>query len=198
MLPIWVDVMNSSFAKYLPVEIPQPKALKKYEICLSSGQLATDKCVETTTDKTSGQTVDHHTTYFELGTPEQAPKQYCTVHGEGAGATFAQAAVPISNVPIQSQYPRATLAVDLGKVAPIPMKAPTVTGDDPYQSVKPTIVLPAIPVSNDSQPSGSAAPGPSATPPQETQVRRAEPVRALDQPAEDATIKVPPPPAIQF
>jgi penicillin-binding protein 1A len=201
-LPIWVDVMNATFAKYPAKEIPQPRGLKKYEICLSSGQLATDKCFEMITDKTTGESHEHRTTYFEIATEEQAPKQACTVHGEG-GKSIAAATMPISNVPSQSQYPRATLAVDLAKVTAVPMKGPTVIGDeDPYNSVKPTIVLPALRASDGAPPpAASGSPGSSAAPaasPEPTEVRRAEPVRALDQPVEDDTIKLEPPPPMQF
>jgi penicillin-binding protein 1A len=201
-LPIWVEVMNATFAKYPPKETPQPRGLKKYEICLSSGQLATDKCFEMITDKTTGESNEHRTTYFEIATEEQAPRQNCTVHGEG-GKLVAAATMPISNVPTQSQYPRATLAVDLAKVTAVPMKGPTVIGDeDPYNAVKPTIVLPALRASDGAPPpatsgSASSSAAPAATP-EQTEVRRAEPVRALDQPAEDATIKVEPPPPLQF
>ena len=45
-LPVWVDVMNASAARYPPQEFPVPPGLHKVEICAKSGLLATDKCYE--------------------------------------------------------------------------------------------------------------------------------------------------------
>ena len=227
ILPVWVDVMNASFSKYPASEIPQPRGIKKYEVCLSSGQLATDKCEEIVKDKNSGETVTHRTTYFEIGTPEQAPKQTCTVHGEGAGQAIAAAQqiqqTPLNTPQTPSQYPRATLAVDLAKVTPIAIKAPTVVGeDDPYNSVKSSAALASAPAQSGIEPSGTASPAnPGSAPaaanqsispnpnsstaqpqqsqaPKEPEVRRAVLPGALDQTEEDSTIKLAPPEPIQF
>ena len=45
-LPVWVDVMNASIARYTPREFPVPPSLHTVEICSKSGLLATDKCYE--------------------------------------------------------------------------------------------------------------------------------------------------------
>jgi len=45
-LPIWVDIMNAAAQSYPPQEIKQPSSLKQIEICSRSGQLATDKCYD--------------------------------------------------------------------------------------------------------------------------------------------------------
>lgn len=243
-LPIWVEVMNATFAKYKPADIPQPRAVKKHEICTKSGQLATDKCVETSDEKTTGMSVERRTTYWEIGTDEQAPKLSCGVHSDaGGGKAMVSTHSPLNEAKSPSQYPRATLAVDLAKVTPVPMKAPTVVAEeDPYKSVKPMSVLVATRVSDNAAPPGatesptatpaaSGAPGttpgaggtaaetpaaatstpppspgpgsgpgvaPAKVPPQDTEVRRAEPVRALDQTEDDLTIKLEPPAPIQF
>lgn len=216
-LPVWVDIMNATFSKYRAAEIPQPKAIKKYEICTVSGQLATDKCVEKSTDKGTGGTTSRSTTYFEIGTAEQAPKESCTVHGDAPpGSVLAQqppqpAPQTLLQPQTPSQYPRATLAVDVGKVAAVPMKAPTVLGEeDPYSAVKPATVLPATRAS-DGAPAGGGDAGKSAgpptaagdaksAPPAETEVRRAEPVRALDQQTDEppSAVQLDPPAPIQF
>jgi hypothetical protein len=107
-----------------------------------------------------------------------------------------------------SQWPRAELAVDVKDVKPVMMQGPTISGEmDPYNSVKPMTVLPAIAVGTpqpaatgtNAQPGASPSPdaGPSK-PPGETEVRRAEPARPFDQPVEDATIKLEPPPPMDF
>jgi penicillin-binding protein 1A len=156
VLPIWVDVMNASFHKYAAEEIAQPHGLQKYESCTASGQLATDQCYETVANK-DGTSARHRTTYFELATAEQVPKDKCTVHT--AGGTVAKA-VPIGQSPLDtsvtpSQYPRAKIAMDLSKVNPVPIMGATVVGDeDPYQSVRP--VMAATRVSDGAQPPGAA------------------------------------------
>lgn len=192
VLPVWVNVMNSTFAAYQPKEIVQPNGLRKVEICLSSGLLATPKCMETSTDKNGGESISHRTTYFEIGTDEQAPKQTCNVHGEG-GPTL----VRTDPAQQQGEWPRAALAVDLASVQPVSIKAPTVVGmEDPYGSVKPITPLasaPTAPIENGTEPS------PSETPEkQEVEVRRAERAGPTDQPPADSLLQVEPPEPVQF
>ncbi|HEX4083840.1 MAG TPA: transglycosylase domain-containing protein, partial [Chthoniobacteraceae bacterium] len=223
VLPIWVDIMNSSFQKYSPAEIPQPSGLARYQICTASGQLATDQCFDVVTDKTTGQTTRHSTTYYELATPEQAPKVKCSVHS-GAGV-IAGAGAPVGLIPADpsvppSKYPRATIAVDLSKVSPVPILGQTVTGDDdPYQSVKPSMVMAATRVGDNALPPGAthdgtvtplnagSAPGPAnmaanpgAAPATDGTVRvlRAQAAGALDTAQPDSTIHLDPPAPFKF
>jgi penicillin-binding protein 1A len=223
VLPIWVDIMNSSFQKYTPAEIPQPQGLHKYEICAASGQLATDQCFEAVTDKSTGETSRHRTTYYELATDDQAPKVKCSVHSGTGGMAGA---APIGAIPADpsippSKYPRATSAIDLTKVAPVPILGETVVGDDdPYQSVKPNIVMAATRVSDNSLPPGATqdgavtpvnlgqTPGPAtaatntapgaATTDGTVRVMRAEPAGALDSTQDSSTIHLDPPEPIKF
>jgi len=221
VLPIWVDIMNSSFQKYPPSDIPQPPNLHKYEICTASGQLATDQCYESATDKTTGQVTRRRTTYYELATEEQAPKQNCSVHSGGGVVTGAG---PIGQSPLDtadtpSKYPRATIALDLSRVAPIPMQGPTVLGDvDPYQSIRPTMVMAATRVGDNALPPGATsdntstplnANGPSASDQQTVssgpvttdgtvRVMRAEAAGALDSTQQDTSIHLDPPAPIKF
>jgi penicillin-binding protein 1A len=221
VLPVWVDIMNSSIQRYPPSEIPQPHGLQKYEICTASGQLATDQCYEAVTDKVTGQVSRHRTTYYEFASEDQVPKLKCTVH---SGATAG--AVPIGQSPLDtpatpSQYPRATIAVDLSKVTPVPMLAPTVLGDDdPYQSVKPSMVMAATRVGDNAPPPGAVtdttttpvnangpvapAPLPGAAPsgPAGTdgtiRVMRAQVAGALDSTQGGSVIHLDPPAPIKF
>jgi len=206
--PVWVDVMNTSFSKYKPREMVVPAGLRKYEICLSSGQLATDSCVETVQDPVTGGTLQKRNTYFEIATDAQLPKQPCSVHNGGNPQSLANLT---SMNPVQpGQWPRAVAAVDPKTVQPVMMQGPTVSGEiDPYNSLKPNSVLPAIPVETP-KPSKSgtgaapvqpdASPAASAAPktPAEPEVRRPEPARPLDQPSGDSTIKLEPPSPIDF
>ena len=197
-LPIWAGVMKATFATYRPKEFPPAKGIIKCEICTASGQLATDKCVEITENKDTGEKVQRSTTYFEICTEEQAPKTGCSVHTGGGAGAFVKA-VPAGEVP------RATLAVDLSAVQPVAMKAPTVLGNDPYnssQSIKNAIAMGKLngqvaPV--DSSVNVPAAPAPAAAP-AEPEVRRAEPVRPMQQQATvvESPIKLDPPPPLEF
>jgi penicillin-binding protein 1A len=225
VLPIWVDIMNSSFQKYPASEIPQPAGLHKYEICTASGQLATDQCYENVTDKVTGQVTRRRTTYYELATDDQAPKLNCSVH-TGSGAGVVLGAGPIGQSPLDttvapSQYPRATIAMDLSRVKPVLMQGPTVVGDeDPYQSVKFVMVMAATRVGDNAPPPGAVndgattptnangpiaaagfpqvgAPG-SVTTDGTVQVMRAEPAGALDSTQGSATIHLDPPAPIKF
>ncbi len=220
VLPVWVDIMNGSFEKYPPSEIPQPGGLQKYEICTASGQLATDQCYETVTDKVTGAVTRRRTTYYELATADQVPTVKCTVH-TGVAAALPAGQSPLDTAATPSQYPRATLALDLSKVSPIPMLGPTVIGtDDPYQSETPNIVMAATRVSDNAPPpgavndstttplnaggppvsnsmAGTASSGPATTD-GTVRVMRAEAAGALDSTQDDTTIHLDPPAPIKF
>ena len=199
-LPIWAGVMKATFAAYNPKEFPEPKGMIKCEICSTSGQLATDKCVEFIENKDTGEKVKRRTTYLEICTEEQAPREGCSVHGGGGGGTFVKEVKP-------GETPRAELAVDVSKVQRVLMKAPTVLGNDPYnssQSIKNAVAMGLLngqvaPVdSSVNIPGVAAAPGEAG--PVEPEVRRAEPVRPMQQQTAviDTTIKLDPPPPIEF
>jgi penicillin-binding protein 1A len=223
VLPVWVDIMNGSFQKYPPSEIPQPHGLRKYEICTASGQLATDQCYETVTDKATGEVSRRRTTYYELATGDQVPKEKCSVH---AGGGVVLGSGPIGQSPLDtpvtpSIYPRATIAIDLSRVTPVPMQGPTVIGnDDPYQSIKPTMVMAATRVGDNAPPPGAVTdttttpvnvngPAAPATSVQTTssgaaatdgtvRVMRAEAAGALDTTQDSSTIHLEPPAPIKF
>jgi penicillin-binding protein 1A len=195
-LPIWANVMKATFATYRPKEIPQPKGIIKCELCSASGLLATDRCSETVENKDTGDKVQRRTTFFEILTEEQAPKDPCDVHGGGAAKSFVKV-IP------GEEWPRAALAVDVSAVQHVVMKAPTVMGVDPYnsmQSINNAIAMKSL--DGQTAPVNSAAvvtaaPKDGAEPPME--VRRAEPVRPTTQAAVlDTTIKLPPPPPLDF
>ena len=198
-LPIWAGVMKATFAAYNPKDFPPPKGIIKCEICSASGQLATDKCVEFIENKDTGEKVQRRTTYLEICTEEQAPREGCSVHGGSAGVAFIK---PV----VVGEIPRAVAAVDVSTVQPVPMKAPTVLGNDPYnssQSIRNAVAMGKLnggvaPVESSVQ-IPVVAPAPIAANPTEPEVRRAEPVRPMQQQAViDTTIKLDPPPPIDF
>ena len=194
--PVWVDVMNASIAHYMPQPFAVPPELHKVEICASSGLLATDKCYETV-QSASGQEVRKRTSYLELATDAQMPTDACDVHGGGVRTQLVKQFD-------ESQWPRAALGVDTKAVAPVAMKAPTlIAPDDPYNAVGSTFqppkkeepdaaafdpdkpIMRALPV----EPSPSEAP---------VEVRRAVPVRPMDQSVAEPLLQAEPPPSIDF
>lgn len=197
-LPIWAGVMQATFAAYNPKDFPPPKGIIKCEICRASGQLATEKCVDSVENKDTGETVRQRTTYLEICTEEQAPREGCTVHS--GGGNFVKEVKP-------GETPRPELAFDVSKVHRVLMKAPTVLGNDPYnssQSIKNAVAMGLLnghfaPVDS-SVTIPVVAPAPADAAPAEPEVRRAEPVRPLQQQAAviDTTIKLEPPPPIDF
>ena len=194
-LPIWAEVMKTTFANYRPEEIPRPTGLAKVEICSASGLLATPKCVETVVNADTGEQVLRRTTYFEMATDEQMPRDPCDVHGGVARTTVKAVAA--------GEWPRAALAVDVAAHVPIAMRAPTVIGDiDPYNSTQAVSnAFAARALAGQIAPLDSTAnvPAPAARMEGEVEVRRAEPVRTVEQiQGPDTTLKLDPPEPIEF
>jgi penicillin-binding protein 1A len=158
-LPVWVDVMNASLARYPAKEIARPKTVLDVEVCASSGYLATEKCPA---DKT----------YRELATKEQMPIDPCNVHGD------ARARI-VHDLP-DAGVPRAALAVDTNQVKPVALKGPTLLADnDPYNAIRSTVKppKPADPANNEVKPIVPAETRADELAAQEeAQILRAEPV----------------------
>ncbi len=164
-LPVWAEVMKASFEKYRPVEIPQPKGIIRVEICRASGGLASPKCV-----------VDGiPTTYQEICTEEQAPKDPCPAHnGSGPQVTFNGPPAPKGVLQARVAAPQ--------NLKPIALASPTVVGNDPYGShlalerqmqlnsvgnaQAPVVTIEGIPVNTgDAPPVAIPAPRPIVIPP---------------------------------
>jgi penicillin-binding protein 1A len=195
-LPIWANVMKATFATYRPKEITQPKGIIKCELCSSSGLLATDKCFEVMENKDTGEKVQRRTTFFEILSEEQAPKNGCDVHGTSVGKSF------VKTIPGE-EWPRAALAVDVSAVQTVALKAPTVLGEDPYNSIQAVNnVIAMKSLDGQTAPVNSAAVVTAAPKDGEAapEVRRAVPTRPMEQQAAalDTTIKLPPPPPLEF
>ncbi len=195
-LPVWANVMKGTFAAYKPKEFVRPKGIINCEICTASGQLATDKCTETVENKDTGEKVQRRTTYLEIMSEEQAPKIGCSVHSGGGSGTFVKA-VPAGEIP------RATLAVDVSTLQTVAMKAPTVLGNDPYnsiQSIKNAIAMKLLAGGVAPVDSSVNVPAAQAQPEAEPEIRRAEAVRPMQQQATviDSAIKLDPPPPLEF
>ena len=201
-LPVWVDIMNASVARYPPKEIAQPATLKKFEICSRSGLLATDKCYDTVKGA-SGDPCNAAPLTWKLGRPRKC---------RAIPATFMvnRARRLVRDLP-ESEFPRAQSAVDLNELQPVIVKSPTLLADkDPYNSAKPTF-KPTPEATPEPQPqvverkidNGTVGVRPIAQPPQPNapimkalpvqpsdekpmEIRKAEPVGPLDE-ADDET-----------
>jgi hypothetical protein len=75
---------------------------------------------------------------MEVATQAQAPTELCNIHGEPRARLAREFG--------SSDLPRAALAVNLSEVMPVAIKSPTlIAGDDPYDSIKPTVIPDATP-----------------------------------------------------
>ncbi len=192
--PVWVDLMNASTARYRPQPFPVPGGLHKVEICSSSGLLATDKCYENVRSA-AGDVVRRRTSYMEFATNEQMPTDPCDVHSDAVRTRLVKQFD-------ESQWPRAALAVDTKEVAPVVMKAPTlIARADPYNAVGSTFAPKTVVAANSAfdpaKPIKRAIP---VAPQPETpvEVRRAEPVRPMDQAVGEPLLQAQPPPSMDF
>jgi len=115
-LPVWAEMMKASFDTYRPVGIQQPRGIIRCEICRASGGLATEKCIENGV----------RTTYQEICTEAQAPKDPCPTHSGIAPVPLAgKTAVP------GALRPRVLESQSLKSIM---LKEPTVIGTDPFAS----------------------------------------------------------------
>ena len=124
VLPVWAELMKATFESHKPQEIIQPTGIINVEICRLSGGLASEKCVENGV----------RTTYQEIATEAQAPREACPLHTGTAPAPgpgiVARPDMPdaVKPVPIPSRVP------DHLTAAAVTLKEKTVIGDDPYRS----------------------------------------------------------------
>ena len=195
-LPVWVDVMNASLANRPPQEFPVPPGLHKVEICARSGLLATDKCYENVPGA-NGTVVRRRTSYHELATDEQTPVDFCDVHGDSVRTQLVKKFE-------EGQWPRAALAIDTDKVAPVAMQGPTlIAGEDPYNAIgstfKPkTIAQQETPPGFDPEKPVKRALPVAPGPEDHIEVRRAEPVRPIDDARTEPLLQSEPPAPLDF
>lgn len=200
-LPIWSQVMKASLSEFPAKILPVPAGLKAVEICRSSGLLPVGDCL-----KIPGESVT------EYATAEEMPTEICDVHGGGVRSYTKEVD--------QAEWPRAAAAVDVTRIRPIPVNAPTLLAqNDLYRSVNPAMRAtvgddPTIKVARATTPDGkdpdqaanstnnlnsTNIPIAEALPAtSEKEVRRAEPVRPMDQPNGAPVMTIPAPQPAQF
>ena len=137
-MPIWCDIMNSSLQNHKPEPFKTPGGMEKMELCRRSGQRATDFCYEKRRDK-DGRERSVRDTYFELVRPGTIFAEPCTVH-EGEGLALDLLAFQ-SNIgkPASSMTVRGAAPVQFANVDAVRMKEATLQGEDPYNTLKPTV-----------------------------------------------------------
>jgi penicillin-binding protein 1A len=122
-LPVWAELIKASFATHKPQEIIQPRGIIRVEICRLSGGLACEKCLEG----------GIRTTYQEIATEEQAPRDACPVHSGIVPASPTVNGAPVAGAVVPKMIVR---NVEQQVHTPVALKEPTVIGNDPYGSVQ--------------------------------------------------------------
>ncbi|MFV0338448.1 MAG: transglycosylase domain-containing protein [Chthoniobacterales bacterium] len=124
-LPVWAKVIKQASNDFPAKPISRPTSLEPVEICSVSGLLATSKCIET-----DGEGHKHSSAYIELATQDEKPTIRCDVHSVGI-RSYAKKYE-------EEEWPRAAAAIDLSRIRPVAIQAPTLLGlTDVYHSVRP-------------------------------------------------------------
>ena len=198
-LPIWAQIMNASSTLFPAHPLPTPAGLKQVEICRASGLLPAKEC-----RKIPGMITREYATADEITSTE------CDVHGGGVR--------DYSKGIDQEEWPRAASVIDLTRIRPIPVNAPTLLAQsDLYRSVNPVLRSESLDDSNikvakattpegqtpqdlAGSPANSQVPtnAVATTPGAEKEVRKAEAVRPMDDPAGSPVMALPPPKPAAF
>ncbi|MDF1823315.1 MAG: transglycosylase domain-containing protein [Verrucomicrobiales bacterium] len=191
VLPVWTKIMNAAAARFEPRAFLPPPDAQQVEICLKSGELASNNCYETV-DKGDGTSSQIRCTYLEYLRPNTDLEMICHIHGRGGNRLKNLTKQP-KNGPIRPNF---IVTADASPVFPV---SPTVVGtDDPYSSVAPllrarvapTTTITATPV-EDEEPAeavdGNGIP-----------VARPVMTRSEAEPIPVQRVQLPPPRAIEF
>ena len=131
VLPVWTQVMNEAAKEFEPRPFLPPADAEQVEICLKSGQLASDRCYELVT-KANGITSQVRTTYIEFLRPGTNIETVCVLHG-GKRRNLTEPQRTSDGL----IRPQIVVAASAEPVLPI---GPTIIGtEDPYKSISPVI-----------------------------------------------------------
>ncbi|MFZ9933665.1 MAG: transglycosylase domain-containing protein [Chthoniobacterales bacterium] len=177
-LPVWVDVMNASRADFPSAPMQQPLSVEKVKVCRISGELATDKCLETLRVP-DGSEIIETTAYEEFVKVGAGPSLECPVHSSALKNYRKEF--------VEGEWPRPEMNVDTSKIPPVDVSsAPVVGGADPYNSVSPASMEMdgAVPVARaEAVVAAAGPPGGGSEMPADagpSEVRAAEPVGVQD------------------
>jgi penicillin-binding protein 1A len=134
-LPIWVDIMNASVAGHKPEAFVETQGMVPLEICRKSGHRATDFCYTKVRDA-DGKERSVRDTFFEQARPGTVFHDFCTEHvGEGIALDLLAFSSPIGKGDIAGVGGSGGIP----GVDPVRMQSETVSGEDPYNSLKPVL-----------------------------------------------------------
>lgn len=132
VLPVWTAVMNEAAKKFEPRAFVPPADAEQVEICLKSGELASDDCYEVV-QKGDGISSQVRCTYTEYLRPGTNLEQICHIHGR-PGRRRKNITSTTKDGLIR---PQIVVSETAEPVFPI---APTIIGnEDPYNAVEPVI-----------------------------------------------------------
>ncbi len=159
VLPAWVEVMNASAEIFPPKEVKPPADAKAIEVCKVCGDKAGEYCYKE--EKVDGQTQQIAQTYIEYINPRYDLTRVCSVHEPGGYVNLKMLA------PIRDAYIIEAEQSYGFRADPVYLQAPTVLGEDPYDSLRPRIRPRVIGTAPQANASGeAAAPVEGAGPPQ--------------------------------
>ena len=125
--------MNAAAKEFEPRAFLPPPDAEQVEICLKSGELASDDCYEVV-EKGNGISSQVRCTYIEYLRPGTDLEHVCSIHGKAGGRMNSLSQQKPKNGLIVPQFVVRETAV---AVFPI---GPTITSeDDPYNSIAPII-----------------------------------------------------------
>lgn len=141
ILPVWSAVMNGAAKKFEPKAFLPPPDAEQVEICLKSGELASDDCYEVV-QKGEGIASQVRCTYMEHLRPGTNLELICQLHGKGR--RLLQKEMSQRRNKDGLLRPDFIVQENISPVLPI---APTVVGaNDPYNSFAPVIRARVAPV----------------------------------------------------
>lgn len=139
VLPVWASVMNEAAKKFEPKAFLPPPDAEQVEICLKSGELASDDCYEVL-EKGDGIASQVRCTYNEFLRPGTNLETICHIHSKG-GNRLRKLTNQARKGPFVAQH------VIQESASPVLPVAPTVVGsNDPYNSFAPVIRARVAPV----------------------------------------------------
>ncbi|MFC4991316.1 transglycosylase domain-containing protein [Rubritalea tangerina] len=141
VMPVWADAMKVYQKKFNPKPVSKPAGIESMQICKSSGLRVTLECEDYVRNLKTGKMETISTAMEELYYEKNKPLGYCDVHGSGSRGADASAFSLTKRVG-SKQY---------RNIQPVQPIAPTLLGDDPYNSSQPAFVPRDVNVSSTSR-----------------------------------------------
>ena len=141
VMPVWAEAMKLYQSKYKPKPVVRPADIESMKICKTSGLRVTLECEEYERNLKTSKMETESTAVDELYYVKNRPLGYCDRHGRGARGADASAFSLTKRVGTK-QYK------DIQPVQPV---APTLLGDDPYNSFQPAFVPRDLTISSTSR-----------------------------------------------